>query len=484
MTEPVTKPSTVDIDWKTMEDWDRRYYIHNIYAQDEYNPIFISKTEGRHIYLQDGTKVLDFMSQLISDNMGQRHPKVISGIKDALDRYGHVYFAFSTDYRARASKLLVEDIIQDDWAGRVRFLSTGTEGVEMALLMAKLYTGRPYIITQEYAFHGWTTGAGGGCTRIRGYSNNLASPTDPNSFQEVPGFPTPGYYVAPAPYCYRCPVGHTYPDCKSKEPVGSLPCLRPLEHLIEVIGAENIAAVITEIMFGGAGIYSPPEYIPQLREITRKHGILWIDDEVITGFGRLGKWFGYQLYKDTYPDIMVIGKGLTSCALPSGGVVVNKEIGEFFDQQRWWSGSSHEGHPITLAAIVATLEAMIEEDIVSVAAETGKYLETQLRQLEPRHKSIGQIAGAGMFWVIDLVKNQERREPFVKEDRNSMRAGDLSHWPINIVMGKCLEKGVFLTGFTPNTLKIGPALTSTREEIDQGLEALDYALDTVDEMCD
>ncbi len=89
-----------------------------------------------------------------------------------------------------------------------------------------------------------------------------------------------------------------------------------------------------------------------------------------------------------------------------------------------------------------------------------------------------------MFWVIDLVKNQERREPFVKEDRNFMRAGDLSHWPINLVMGKCLEKGVLLTGFTPNTLKIGPALTSTQEEIDQGLEALDYALDTLDEMCD
>jgi len=484
MTNPETHQSEGSIDWVTMEEWDRKYYIHNIYAQDEYNPVFISKTEGRHFYLKDGTKILDFMSQLISDHIGQRHPKVISGIKEALDRYGHVYFAFTTDYRAKASKLLIEDIIQDDWAGRVRFMSTGTEGVELALHMAKLYTGRPYVITQEHSFHGWTTGAGGGCTRLRGYANNLASPTDPNSYSDVPGFPTPGYYMTPAPYCYRCPVGHTYPDCKSRMPDGKLPCLLPLEHLIDVIGPENIAAVITEIMFGGAGIYSPPEYIPQLREITKKHGILWIDDEVITGFGRLGKQFAYQLYEDVFPDLMVIGKGLTSCALPSGGVVASKEIGEFFDQQRWWSGSSHESHPITLAAIIANLEVMIEEDIVSKAAETGQYLETQLRKLESQHKSIGQIAGAGMFWVVDIVKNRETREAFVKEDRNSMRAGDLSHWPINIVLQKCLEKGVFLSGFTPNTVKIGPALTTTREEIDQGIAAFDYALDELDKMCD
>ena len=121
--------SQAQIDWKVMEEWDRKFYMHNIYAESEYNPIFISRTEGRHFYLKDGTKILDFMSQLISDNIGQRHPRVIQGIKDALDRYGHVYFAFATDYRARASKLLIEDVIKDDWAGRVRFMSPGTEGV-------------------------------------------------------------------------------------------------------------------------------------------------------------------------------------------------------------------------------------------------------------------------------------------------------------------------------------------------------------------
>lgn len=479
----MAKPQ-MSVDWELMEQWDRKYYIHNIYAQNEYNPIFIQRTEGRHFYLKDGTKVLDFMSQLISDHIGQCHPKVAAGIKEALDRYGHVYFAFSTDYRAKASKLLIEDAIQDDWAGRVRFMSTGTEGVELALTMAKLYTGRQLIITQEHSFHGWTTGAGGGCTRLRGYCNNLASPTDPNDFKDVPGFPTPGFHVVPAPFCYRCPVGHSYPECKKRVAGGRLPCLLPLEHLIEVIGPQNIAAVITEIMFGGAGIYSPPEYIPQLREITRKHGILWIDDEVITGFGRLGKWFAYQLYDGVFPDLMVVGKGLTSCALPSGGVVASKEVADFFERQRWWSGSSHEAHPITLAAVVANLQAMIEEDVVGRAAETGKYLGAQLHQLASAHKSVGQVAGAGMFWCVDLVKNRETREPFVKEDRNSMRAGDLSGWPTNIVLRKCMEKGVLLSGFCPNTVKIGPALTATREEIDQGIAAFDYALQELDGVCD
>jgi taurine--2-oxoglutarate transaminase len=255
--------------------------------------------------------------------------------------------------------------------------------------------------------------------------------------------------------------------------------------LINAIGPQTFAACITDVVWGAPSIIPPKEFIPQLRRMLRENAILWIDDEVVCGFGRLGKWFGYQLYDDITPDIMTIGKGISSSHLPAAGVVISKGISDFFDKFRWHHYSTFAAHPVCMAAVVANLKVMIKEKIPERASKIGKYLGEKLRQLEDGHKCVGLVNGIGLFWILEIVKNKETKEPFEKEDRDARYIGDIStKWPNLIVKQKGLEKGVILGGFAPNTLKIAPALTVTEEDVDKGVEALDYALSYIDKMCE
>lgn len=224
----------------------------------------------------------------------------------------------------------------------------------------------------------------------------------------------------------------------------------------------------------------PKEYIPQIRKLTKDLDILWIVDEVLTGFGRTGKWFNYQHYGVT-PDIVTMAKGLSSSTIPAGAVVVNKEIAEFMDQFRWETVSTYSGHPIAMAAVCANIEYMIEENLVEKAKETGKYFEKKLLELKDKHPTVGLVAGAGVLWIVELVKD-EKNTPFIKLDRNTSHEADPSTYPINIINSKALEKGVLIGGFVPNTLRIGTSLDISKEDIDKAIDALDYALDHLDKL--
>jgi taurine--2-oxoglutarate transaminase len=357
-----------EVNWEQVYEWDVKYYLHVKQAASEYRFLPVSHTEGNCVYLANGMKILDFVSQIIGANLGYKHPRVTAAIREASERIGFVQELFCTEYRSRAAKLIMEDLLGPDaWAGRIRLVSTGSEANEQAFAIAKLITGRPNIITREYAYHGSTSGAAG-ASRNRYYRSTLASP-DSSEIRDVPNFPGTGFHVVPAPYCYRCSLGHTYPSCKQDH--GTLACIRVSENLIRTIGAETVAAFVTEIFYGGSAIHPPAEYIPQLREMTRRLGILWIDDEVICGFGRCGKWFAYQLYPGATPDIMTLGKGMNGCALPVGGVVISKDIARELEKFRYWSGSTHAGHPVVAASVAAAVEFMIEENIPEVAARKG-----------------------------------------------------------------------------------------------------------------
>ena len=158
--------SAAQVDWAQMEEWDRAYYLHNVQGGEEHVWNGVAYQEGNYLYMVDGSRLLDCQSQLISDNLGHRHPRVVAGLQEALERYGHVYFGMATDYRARAAKLIIEDLLgADGWAGRVRILPSGSDAVAVTLTMARLYTGRPVVLTQQHSFHGQTAGAG---TRVRG----------------------------------------------------------------------------------------------------------------------------------------------------------------------------------------------------------------------------------------------------------------------------------------------------------------------------
>lgn len=428
--------------------------------------------------MPDGTRLLDLFNQLYCVNTGQKNKKINDAIKDALDRYGFVWDAYTSDYKAKAAKLIMEDILgKESWPGKIRFVSTGSEANETALFIARLYKNRPNVITREHAFHGWTRGASS-LTRIKGVRSGITE-TNPDSEQRhIPGQQDGVVAVAPSPNCLRCPLSHTYGSCHDE--TGELACVTYTRRMIENQGPEQVAAMVTEITQGAGSIMPPKEYIPQIRKLTKDLDILWIVDEVLTGFGRTGKWFNYQHYGVT-PDIVTMAKGLSSSTIPAGAVVVNKEIAEFMDQFRWETVSTYSGHPIAMAAVCANIEYMIEENLVEKAKETGKYFEKKLLELKDKHPTVGLVAGAGVLWIVELVKD-EKNTPFIKLDRNTSHEADPSTYPINIINSKALEKGVLIGGFVPNTLRIGTSLDISKEDIDKAIDALDYALDHLDKL--
>lgn len=475
----MTESNNKVINWGEIKEWDEKYYIHLDVTKQEYQHIPIERTEGDYLVLPDGTRLLDFFNQLYCVNSGQCNEKIQDAIKEAADRFGFVWEAFTTDYRSKAAKLIVEDILGPyDWAGKVSFTSSGSEAIEKALIIAKLFKNRANIITREFAYHGWTMGAAG-ATRLVGIRSGLAK-DDSDEYRQVPGHPMSGYHVAPAPNCYNCSLGHTYPGCKMSD--GKLPCVQATESLIKTVGEDTVAAMITEPSFGAGSFHPPKEYLPQIRQMCTDLDIVWICDEVLVGFGRMGKWFGHQLY-DVKPDIMTMAKGIISSALPAGGVVVNKEIAEFMDDWRWWTVGTFSAHPIAMAAVCANLEYMIEVDLPAMAKKAGDYFGKKLRELEKKHKCVGEVTGAGMLWVVELVKNKKTKERFAPEDRHTHYAGDISMYPSKFILGKTLEKGVLMGGFTPNTLRIGASLNVSKEDMDKGIDALDHALTALDELC-
>jgi taurine--2-oxoglutarate transaminase len=229
-------------------------------------------------------------------------------------------------------------------------------------------------------------------------------------------------------------------------------------------------------------IHPPKEYFPQIREMTKRLGILWLDDEVMTGFGRLGEWFGYEVYGVT-PDIMSVAKGLSSSALPASGVVLSKELTEFFDNWRFSTMSTFGSHPLAMAAVAANLEAMLEENILEKVRDLGAHLGAGLQDIYERHPCVGLVSGRGLMWAVELVRNKETREPFVTVDRDSVYA-KTDQVPASQVVGKvAFEEGVAIGAFLPNSIRLATAFVATKADIDIGLRALDKGLSELDKQC-
>lgn len=474
---PETKPAPAPTDWDAIRRWDEDYYAHVFVSADEYRHVAVARTDGDHLELADGTRLLDFTSGLLCVNAGQRNERVRSAIVEALDRYGYVWEGFATDYRARAAKLIMEDILgPEEWAGRIRFTSSGSEAVELALLVAKLVTGRPNVISRDFAYHGWTHGALS-LMGLPGSRGILASP-DSDEVVRPPGIPIPGVHFAPSPYCTECPPTRDLRDCPHGRSTDA--CIAATERLIRTLGADSVAAVVAETIFGVGMIHPPPDYVPKLRRLTRDYGILWIDDEVMTGFGRTGRWFAYQHHPEVTPDILVIGKGMVSAALPAGGVVFSKEVAAVMDRYRWETVATFAGHPLVMAAVTANLEWMLEEDVPERARELGDHLGRRLGELVDRHPSVAHVDGCGMLWAVELVRPDGSGERFLKDDRYALPTGQDTFWPSLFVAGECAKRGVALATAPPNTLRLGPSLAVTPDLIDEGVGTLSEALAELD----
>jgi taurine--2-oxoglutarate transaminase len=423
-------------------------------AQKSVKPIPIKRAGGVYFWDVKGKRYLDFNSMTMCVNIGHGNQKVIQAMCDQAKELTYAGPGMATKPRAILGKLLTE-IVPGNLS---RFLYTlgGADANENAIKLARAYTGRQKILTRYRSYHGATAGA-------------LALTGDPRRTAWEP-LNMPGVVHFLDPYQYRSTFHRTNPKI-SEEDLGT----DYLNHLEEIINYENpatIAAVMVEPVTGTNGIIVPPAgYMQGLRQLCDSYDILLIADEVMSGFGRTGKWFAVDHWQ-VKPDIITMAKGLTSAYAPLGAVAMRPEIAARFDEEVYQGGLTFNGHPVSLAAAIANIEVIREQKLVDYAAEMGEQLADNLAELKSRHASIGDVRSIGLFGAIELVRNRKTREPMAPFNSTSQEMVKLKT--------KLLEMGLFLYTHW-NILLIVPPLIITKDELDEGLSIIDQALEITDQ---
>jgi taurine---2-oxoglutarate transaminase len=429
----------------------KRFVLHSWSVQDAINPLPVAGAEGRYFWDYDGKRYLDFASQLVNVSIGHQHPKLIAAIKEQADRLCTIGPPMATEPRSELGRLLAE-VTPGDLA-MTFFTNGGAEANENAIKLARWYTGRHKIVARYRSYHGATAGA-------------VSLTGDPRRWYAEPGLP--GLVRMLDPYTYRCPAGH--PD-----PCPVCTGAPHLEEILQYEGPQNVAAVVMETVVGTNGVIVPPDgYLPAIREVCDRHGILLVLDEVMAGFGRTGRWFACEHW-DVVPDIITVAKGINSGYVPLGAMVVREPIAEWARDKFFAGGLTYSGHPLACATGVASIEAFREEGIVENSAEMGRLFGERLRELAERHPSIGDVRGLGCFWGVELVKNRETREMLVPFNATGEALA-----PVGRLGKAAMERGLYLMTHW-NMIMIVPPLTITREELDEGVGILDEVLAIADE---
>ena len=428
---------------------DRAHVFHSWQAQGPFAPMTVLKTEGSLVWDGEGTRLIDLSSQLVNTNIGHQHPKVVAAIQEQAGKICTIAPQHVNDARSEAARLIAELAPGD--LDHVFFTNGGADAVEHAIRMARLHTGRKKVFAAYRSYHGGTQLA----VNVTG---------DPRRFPNDHGDSGVVHFL-PA-YQYRSYFGSTTEAEETER------ALRHLEDMILLEGPQNIAALILESIPGTAGIYVPPAgYMEGVRELTRRHGIVFIADEVMAGFGRSGKWFAIDHW-DVVPDLLTFAKGVNSGYVPLGGVAVSDAIFETFRERAYPGGLTYSGHPLACAAAVATIDAMQEEGIVENAARLGaEVIGPRLSELAAKHPSVGEVRGAGCFWAVELVKNRTTREPLAAYGGSSPE--------MNQVVA-ALKAGGVLPFANFNRIHVVPALNIPDELLLEALDALDRALDVAD----
>jgi taurine---2-oxoglutarate transaminase len=419
--------------------------------QSTWKPLHIVDAEGCWFTDSAGKRYLDFSSQLMCVNLGHKNPRVIEAIAEQARELCYIAPGYATSARARLSAKLLE--VLPEGLDKFFFATSGTEANEAAFKIARMVTGKNKIISRYRSYHGSTAGS-------------IAATGDPRRWAMEPAGKAPDVVFAPETNCYACPIRHTYPGC-------NIACADYLEHMIR--NESDVAAVIVEPVVGTNGVLvPPPEYMPQLREICDRHGVLLIADEVMAGWGRTGKWFSVDHW-GVKPDILVTAKGITSAYVPLGLCATTKKLADYFEDHYFSHGHTYEAHPITLGPAVATIEEMQRLRLVERAASLESYVLAKLEALKEKHPSVGDVRGLGLFFAVDLVKNRTTKEPF-----NSMRDKvDGKPLVVDQIAAKMMADGVAQQSWISHFV-IAPPLIVTKEELDLGIAALDRHLAIAD----
>ena len=428
-----------------------RYTYGTWRAQRGWKPIHVTRAEGCYFWDASGKRYFDFSSQLICSNLGHQNQAVIDAICAQARELAFISPSHTCDIRAKLAVKLLE--VMPAGLDKFFFATSGTEANEAAIKIARLYTGKHKIIARYTSYHGSTAGA-------------VAATGDLRRWFIEPSGKIPGVIFGPEVNCYRCPLGHTYPTC-------NVACADYLAYMID--HDENVAAIMIEPIVGTNGVLvPPPEYLPRLAALAKKRGVLLIADEVMTGWGRTGKWFAVEHWGVT-PDILTTAKGVTNAAVPLGVVATSRAIADHFEDNYFAHGHTYEAHPITLAPAIAAIDEYRRLDLMNRSTKMGEILGAKLRKLAEKHPSIGDVRGLGLFWCVDLVKNRATKEPLNTPQEKAARKPLV----VDAVAAEMTKRGVTVLSWVSH-LVIAPPLIVTEEQMDEGLAALDAALDIAD----
>lgn len=429
---------------------------HTLFAwskQKGIDPICVERAEGIYLYDYNGKRIMDFSSGLMNVNIGHGNQRVMEAVVRQMQQVSYVTPSCITKVRGELGKKLAQICPGD--LNKVFFTVCGSTAVENALQLARIYTGRHKIITRYRAYHGSTYGA-------------MSAGGDPRKFG-VDGQQAPSFVHVEIPNSYRCSIPHEG-ECNEG-------CYAHLERIIAYEGPENIAAILMEGESGSSGCLKYPQgYWAKLREICNKHGILLIADEVMSGFGRTGKWFGVNHY-GVVPDMMVMAKGLTAGYLPLGALMVSDKIAARFDDIPLMLGLTYSAHPTACAAALEVIQIYEDDKLIENSAKMGKYLEQRVGEMKKLHPSIGDFRNTGLLGCLELVKNRTTKEPFAPFNAKPSEMAVM-----NKVAAKLKELGLY-TFVRWSYIFIAPPLCINQEQMDEGLAIISEALKIADAEC-
>lgn len=434
---------TLDADGRLALELDRAHVFHSWSAQGSLSPLVVDGASGCEVHLADGRTMLDFSSQLVNTNIGHQHPRVTAAIAEQAGRLATIAPAHAVLPRGRAAEAILRHA--PEGFSKVFFTNAGADANENAIRMARQATGRDKILSFYRSYHG----------------NTGAAVVATGDWRRVPNEYARGHVHFFGPYLYRSEFWASTPEQE---------CERALHHLERVVASEgpgSVAAILLETVVGTGGVLVPPPgYLAGVREIADRHGILLILDEVMAGFGRTGSWFAFEQH-DVVPDLITFAKGVNSGYVPAGGVLISDPVAAVFDDRVFPGGLTYSGHPLAMAAVVATIEAMEDEKIVENAARIGTdVLGPGLRALADAHPSVGDVRGTGVFWALELVTDRDTREPVPAAAMGAVKSALLA--------------GGMLPFVQDNRIHVVPPCVVTDTEVARALAIYDAALTALD----
>ncbi len=431
-------------------EYDREYNQHP-WLTGTVNAIPVERADGIYFWDYNGKRYYDMSSQLANVNLGYGNKDIIAAVQKQVEILPYIAPAFASGPRSELAKMLID--LAPDNMGKVLFTCGGSDANEAAIYAARTFTGKNKIMSRYRSYHGSTLGSG-----------NLSG--DPRRFAlERPA--ATGFLKFYDPYVYRSKI----PFRDDAE--ASAHYLEQLEEQIQYEGPDQIAAIEVESVTGANGVIIPPDgYLQGLRALCDKYGILLICDEVMAGFGRTGTMFAFEHW-GIKPDIISFAKGVTCGYVQLGGIIMSREIADYFKDKTFLYGLTYSGHSLACAAGVAAVNYYREHHILEHVNEVGKVFGELLESMKEKHRSVGDVRYIGLFGAVELMKDREKKIPLVPYgyDENATMAR---------IQTLLKERGFSAFG-RENNINITPPLIITEEELREGFEILDEVLTIVDE---